>query len=409
MCADRIRAGGRSVAIVDWTQLVEDYLDNIGVSFEAFCNEMSGGWLFGYIDALQTAGVRAVLMCVSARVTQTERFTHKATGATICVLPAPKLYRLFRRRVLDPYTQWSRLAPYLATPILALARELRRQQCRAILCQDYEHGRFDVCVLVAKLMRLPVFATFQGGDTAGPFPRAFAMRACDGLIVATRAEAARVMARYRLPEAKLARVFNPVPSEEWWRRGNPAWASEARAALGIPDGARVVAWHGRVDYHRKGLDVLLDAWDRICRDDLRLLLIGAGNESSALRERIARSRGVIWVDEYLNDRDVIRRHLSAADVYAFPSRHEGFPVAPLEAMALQLPIVATDAVPDLLDDDTGLLVARGDAVALANALARLLDDDALARILGQRARHRIETHFSPAVVGAQLRAFMRLT
>ncbi|HYI07975.1 MAG TPA: glycosyltransferase family 4 protein [Thermoanaerobaculia bacterium] len=404
MHADSMDAQQRSLAIVDWTQLVEDYLDNIEVSFEAFCNETTGGWLFGYIDALQAAGVRAMLMCVSARVTQTERFTHKATGATICVLPAPRLYRMFRRRVLNPYEQWSRLAPYLATPVVALARELRRQRCGAILCQDYEHGRFDVCVLLAKLMRLPVFATFQGGDTPGPFPRALALRACDGLIVATRAEAARVTARYRLPASKLARVFNPLCTGEW-RAGD---RSAARAALAIPDDARVVAWHGRADYHRKGLDVLFDAWDRICRDDRRLLLIGAGNESAALRERVARSRGVIWIDEYLNDRDAIRRHLSAADVYAFPSRHEGFPVAPLEAMALQLPVVASDAVPDLLDEDSGVLVPCGDAAALANALDRLLDDQHLARILGERARRRIEMHFSPAAVGAQLRSFMRL-
>jgi glycosyltransferase involved in cell wall biosynthesis len=398
-----------TVAIVDWTQLVEDYLDNIGVSFEAFCNDMSGGWLFGYIDALQTAGVRAVLLCVSARVTQTERFTHKATGATICVLPAPRLYRMFRRRVPDPYTRWSRLAPYLATPVIALARELRRQRCSAVLCQDYEHGRFDLCVLLAKLMRLPVFATFQGGDTPGSFPRALAMRACDGLIIATRGEAERVMSRYGLPELKIARVFNPVE-----RRGfSPPGISRARrraeaTPLHLPDNARVIAWHGRIDYHRKGLDVLLDAWDRIRRDDLRLLLIGAGTESAALRERIAGSSGVIWIDEYLNDRDAIRAYLSAADVYAFPSRHEGFPVAPLEAMALELPIVASDAVPDLLDEDCGLLVPSGDAQALAAALVRLLDDPALARTFGQRARQRIETHFSPAAVGAQLRDFMRL-
>ena len=392
-----------TVAIVHWTQLIEDYLDPIGVSFDGFCNDMSGGWLFGYIDALQTAGARAVLMCVSARVTETARFTHRATGATICVLPAPRLYRAFRRRVPDPYTWWPRLSPYLATPVIALARELRRQQCGAVLCQDYEHGRFDACVLVAKLMGIPAFATFQGADTPGPFLRALAIRACDGLIVAPRDEAARVTARYRLPASKLARVFNPLDTDEW----RPTDRRAARVALAIPDDARVVVWHGRVDYRRKGLDVLLDAWDRICRDDRRLLLIGGGHESAALRERVARSRGVIWIDHYLNDHAAVRRHLSAADVYAFPSRHEGFPVAPLEAMALQLPVVASDAVQDLVDEDGGLVVPCGDAAALADALGRLLDDDALARSLGQRARRRIETHFSPAAVGAQLRDFMR--
>ena len=57
-----------------------------------------------------------------------------------------------------------------------------------------------------------------------------------------------------------------------------------------------------------------------------------------------------FVEEWVLDRARIRTFLSAADVYAFPSRHEGFAVAPLEAMACGLPIVAADApgVPDLL-------------------------------------------------------------
>ena len=45
------------VALLDWTHLLEDFLDNIGVSFEQFQREMTGGWLFGYVEALRAAGV----------------------------------------------------------------------------------------------------------------------------------------------------------------------------------------------------------------------------------------------------------------------------------------------------------------------------------------------------------------
>jgi hypothetical protein len=38
-----------TIALLPWGDLIEDFLDTIGVSFEAFCNEMTGGWLFGYI------------------------------------------------------------------------------------------------------------------------------------------------------------------------------------------------------------------------------------------------------------------------------------------------------------------------------------------------------------------------
>jgi glycosyltransferase involved in cell wall biosynthesis len=118
---------------------------------------------------------------------------------------------------------------------------------------------------------------------------------------------------------------------------------------------------------------------------------------------------VAWRNEYVTDRSAIRRFLAAGDVYAFPSRHEGFAVAPIEAMACGLPVVAADAsgVPDVFDrgpDSGGLVVPRGDVEAFAAALGRLLDDPALGAELGRRARRRTEAAFSLDAVGRQLRA-----
>ena len=103
--------------------------------------------------------------------------------------------------------------------------------------------------------------------------------------------------------------------------------------------------------------------------------------------------------------------LCAADVYTLPSRHEGFAVAPLEAMACGLPVVAADTsgVADLLPDGEGsggVVVPREDSTALASALGRLLDDQAHARELGIRARRWVEERFSSDAVGDRLRAFM---
>lgn len=440
-----VRAGSKTLALVDWSQLLEDYLDNIGVSFADFCNEMTGGWMFGYIAALRLAGVRTILFCVSARVDAPARFRHRATGATICLLPAPRAYRALRRRVLNPYAAtveeacgevggWERmrcaalkeLAPYLSTPLLHLRRELRRDACDALLCQDYEHGRFDACLAVARtLKRLPVFATFQGGDRSHSrlesSLRRMAVRSSGGLIIASAGEAARVESRYGIAREKVARIFNPLDLTEWPEPTADVLTDgrrALRAELGISEAARVAVWHGRVDFRRKGLDVLLEAWQRICQErtperDLRLLLIGTGNNAALLRERIAelKPRGLVWIDQYLNERALIRRYLCAADVYAFPSRHEGFPVAPLEAMACGLPLVAADApgVPDILEAGEasgGLMVPRGDADAFARALGRMLDDAAFARQLGARARARVDDAFSHRRVGEQLRAFL---
>ncbi len=424
------------VALIDWSQLLEDYLDNIGVSFESFCNETSGGWMFGYIDALKSANIRTVLFCVSARVMKPSRFRHAATGATICVLPAPFIYRTLRRGLQNPYAAtveeavgnvrgikrvfWSvvkQLASYLSTPPIYLARELRREQCSVVLCQEYEHARFDVCLLLGRLMQLPVFATFQGGNQSlsriEKLFRRSALRASQGLIIPTRSEAERVSVCYGVSGENIAIIFNPVDLNEWVAEER----NTARALLGIPPDARVAVWHGRIDLRRKGLDILLRAWQSIYHErlgrELQLLLVGSGNNADELRERIAemKPQGLIWLEKYLNDHALIRRYLSAADVYVFPSRHEGFAVAPLEAMSCQLPVVASDipGMKDLLKDGEesgGLIVQKGDVKAFATALGRLLDDEILSRQMGKRARLSIEERFSVEAIGVQLSAFL---
>ena len=405
-----------------------------------------GSWMFGYVDALQMVGVRTVLFCFSANVTMPSRFTHTPTGAIICILPAPRIYRAYRgvrRQALnisgvsenekfsDIYaTHRNRpsivvaiknavknLGSYISTPLRLPARELRREGCSAILCQEYEYARFDACVLLGQLMRLPVFATFQGGDKQHSFLeyplRPLAMRACAGLIIPTQTESQRVGACYKVPSAKVARIFNPL-NVGTWRGIN---RDEARGALGIPLDARVVVWHGRVEIERKGLDVLLDAWNQICSErpeiDLRLLLVGTGSDANKLRQRIEsmQLRGVMLVNEFVRDRTTIQQYLCAANVYTLPSRQEGFPVAPVEAMACGLPVVAADApgVPDILEEGEaygGLVIPRGDATALALALGRVLDDEVWGSELGKRAKNRAENCFSPEAIGKQLRDFL---
>jgi starch synthase len=322
------------------------------------------------------------------------------------------------RRLLIPlYWLLKEMAFYLPTPLRSLARELRSSQCEAILCQEYENPRFDVCVLLGKLMRLPVFASFQGGNYrschAESLARPLAMRACAGLIVGSGAEIRRVRARYGVPWRRLAYIFNPVDLETW----RPFDRCQARAELNIPLQARVVAWHGRISLHKKGLDILLSAWEQVCREhlgrDLRLVLVGSGDDAPELQRRLAglQLRGIHWINQFVHDPDKLRLYLSAADVYAFPSRYEGFPLAPIEAMACGLPVVATDVdgIRDILEGGEasgGLIVPQEDAAAFAQGLGRVLDDQDWARELGKRARCRVESCFSLKVIGGQLRQFI---
>jgi starch synthase len=406
----------RTLAFFGGGDRIEDWLDKVGVSLDTFCTELSGGWLFNYVQALQLAGVRVVMCFASARTDVIERFVHEPTGAPVYLFPSPWAHRKARAaqqrfELTSPVV--SSVSSYLATPVVAVARELQRQGCDAILCQEYESPRFDECVLVGRLLRLPVFGTYQGAQRPVSWIesrlRQLSIGRSSGLVIAAETEIQRVRDTYRIPRKKIAHIPNPMDVTRW----RPMDRREARRQLGIALDARVVVWHGHTQMRRKGLDVLLDAWELVRkeRQDLLLLLVGTGRNTGELRRRADQDPSIRWIDRFVLDREELWRYLSAADVYTLPSRHEGFAVAPIEAMACGLPVVATDAsgVPDLLgsgDEGGGVIVPREAPAALASALLRLLGDPRWAHELGARARRRAEQRFSLEVVGGSLRDFM---
>ena len=83
MLARREQTARKRLAILPWGDLIEDYLDPVGLSLEQMCREMTGGWLFGYVEALQRVGVECVLFVITARVDQAQSLRHEATGMLV--------------------------------------------------------------------------------------------------------------------------------------------------------------------------------------------------------------------------------------------------------------------------------------------------------------------------------------
>lgn len=433
-----------AIALLPWGNVIEDYLDSLGISLKAFCTELTGGWLFGYIDALQSVGVRTVLICVSKEVKHITRDIHTPSGATVYFLPASFLHT-FVRWIINPtagqavqensFWKWlkspfirslSDIEPYLATPFFKLRQVIQSENCRAILCQEYEYPRFDYCVLLGKWLKLPVYASFQGGNfqtsRLEQITRPYTLKICDGLIVPTQTEINRLQQKYQYPLEKIAKIFNPLDLDLWLgnsaRELKPLLRHQVRQELGIDSASLIIICHGRIDIRRKGLDVLLAAWEQICRQDVApapiyLLLIGAGQNTDEFRTLLANYgfTNVIWIDQYIRDRDRMIRYLAAADVYVLSSRNEGFPVAPLEAMACGLPIVATavPGIPDILENEEtsgGLRVPCENPEQLALALEKLLIDRSLRERMGELARERIIEAFSLTSVGKRMKDFL---
>jgi glycosyltransferase involved in cell wall biosynthesis len=116
--------------------------------------------------------------------------------------------------------------------------------------------------------------------------------------------------------------------------------------------------------------------------------VGLGPLENDLRTLVA-TRGLDDVVRFTGSRDDVFEILPAFDVFVLSSRHEGLPIALMEAMASGVACVATrvGGVPELIDDGrNGLLVDPGDPSALAAAIAKLLDDESLRRALATSAR-----------------------
>ena len=131
--------------------------------------------------------------------------------------------------------------------------------------------------------------------------------------------------------------------------------------------------------------------------DLRLLLIGNGPMMRPTMD-LVRTLGVGERVHMLGERDDVRTLLELVDIYAHPSRGEGFGLAVVEAMLAGLPVITGDegAFPEYVHHgDTGLTSPGGDAEALARAIESLASDSARRKALGDAGRNYARAHFSP--------------
>lgn len=150
---------------------------------------------------------------------------------------------------------------------------------------------------------------------------------------------------------------------------------------------------GRLDA-MKGYDLLLQAIALV--EKVKLVIIGEGGERTAL-EKLAIDLQIGDRVEFIGWIENPRPYLSKFDIYAQPSRSEGFPLAIVEAMLAMLPVVATrvgSVAEAVIDGETGFLVDKNDVASLAVALCRLRDNGELRWKLGQKGRAIAQASFT---------------
>ncbi|HEX6592870.1 MAG TPA: glycosyltransferase family 4 protein, partial [Moraxellaceae bacterium] len=252
---------------------------------------------------------------------------------------------------------------------------------------------------------LRLVVTAHGGDFYARLPGAgwlmrWCMRQADVLTVVSHAMKQQAVA-WGVPEARIVVASMGVDT----LRFCPPPAGSGR---------RDIVFVGRL-VEKKGVTHLLSAFARLLQGQpgLRLRIVGDGPLRPALEQQ-AQAAGISAAVTFLGARPPaeIPAVFQQAALFVMPSvvdsvgDREGLGLVLAEAMACGCPVVAheLDAVKDLvLQEETGLLVAQGDHVALAASMERLLGDEALRRRLAETALQRVRDLYAWPVVAARYR------
>lgn len=223
--------------------------------------------------------------------------------------------------------------------------------------------------------------------------RRAAARATDVFVAVSQATADVARELHECAPDKLRVVINGTNLRRF--PGPPAARATIRAALGIPNDARVLVTVGRLVREKNHVHLLRSAAP-LLGDKRRLVLVGDGALRAEIEAEIAKL-GLAPVVHLTGGRSDVPELLAAADGWVLSSDSEGLPIGLLEAWAAGLPVVATavGGIPAALEaEKTGILVPAGDEVALRGALERLFAGGADIDRLAAAGRAHVQATYS---------------
>lgn len=282
-----------------------------------------------------------------------------------------------------------RLDPLAFRP---LARTLRGQRIDVLHAHMFGSNVWGT--LIGRLCQVPVVVanettwSYEGQPLRRALDGQLIGRFADAFVAVSEADRARMVGLEGVPSTKTV-----VIPTAYLPRPRAAAAADVRAELGLGAEDSVI---GTIAILRpqKALHMLVDAFAQVVRSLPRAHLVIAGPSPGPVRGELEEQAVALGLEDrvhLLGQRDDVEEVWRAFDVGAISSDFEGTPLAAIECLTCGVPLVATavGGLPDIIEhDSTGVLVAPGDAAALATALEDLLRDPDRRARLGAAGRER---------------------
>lgn len=202
----------------------------------------------------------------------------------------------------------------------------------------------------------------------------------NAIAAVSKVVADETMRGFGIPSSKIHIVPNGV-DDFFFMEEDP----RAPLPAGVPD--NYILYAGTLE-PRKGIDVLLSAWEGIADAPALVVCGDPGWRAASVRRRMEKHGSRIFRAGFV-DRRVLRALMQQARLFVYPSRYEGFGLPPLEAMACGTPVVATraGALPEVLGD-AAVLVEAENQEELGRAISRVLAGASLRSELIEKGRAR---------------------
>jgi glycosyltransferase involved in cell wall biosynthesis len=403
------------IAFFDCHDVFEDFYPHYGVDQKSFATRWADTANHAWLSLVQRH-IGDVIWYMFSLAPELAEAQHEVVGCRVKFLPVSWLHRCLWRAFYLPRMAWrwrrayrvyATVASYIALVSLPFFRTLLYDRPDCFFVQDYATGRFDVLLLIAWLLGVPLVAFHSGSRPErylGRIVKRWTIPRANWLFPSGRHELETLASRYRVPRQRLTVIRPPVDTTVF----RPLDRIAACRAAGLAPTRRYVLFVGRLDDGVKRVSAIIGAFAAVAvtHRDTDLVIVGDGSDRDRLQalamEQIPdRAHFLGWISEPKAKVQVY----NAAECLVLASWREASPAVISEAFACGTPVIASQvgAIGDLVvDGQTGWLFPPGDDEALAAALSFALTHPEVIASMRPRVREFAETDVSPAAMTAAL-------
>lgn len=278
-------------------------------------------------------------------------------------------------------------------------RIVKQHQVRLI--QAHLLGSTLTYSLISLLTRLPLVATLHGRVDVNPNEKLIFVKnkimqlGVNKLIAVSRDLAAYIEQRGLFKQNNIATIYNGVDVKKYRK----SKVQDIRALLNISAESILIGSVGNVR-PAKAYDILIEAAKHVIAQQPNVHFVIAGHQKADLMAKLSAQIAQLSLQNnvhFIGFQQDSAEFLGQMDMFALSSSSEGFSIATIEAMATELPVVATrcGGPEEILEHEkTGLLVAVNNPEAIANGLLRLMQDKPLQERLAQQGKQHAADTFS---------------